>query len=129
MERALALEPDLPEALFPRAMIETNFDYDLKGAAETLRKALALAPQDPTLLGWAGSLAFTRSETEQGVDFIRRAVALDPVNAQARAILANNLSNAGNQEESRAEYRAGHRVESIGAKFLRSHGDDLCFAG
>lgn len=30
---------------------------------------------------------------------------MDPVNARARAILANNLSNAGNQEESRAEYQ------------------------
>src|SRR5215472_275464 len=28
VERALSLEPDLPEALSARAMIETNFDYD-----------------------------------------------------------------------------------------------------
>jgi len=104
VQRALALEPDLPEALFPRAQIETNFDYDFKGAAETLRKALALAPQDPTLLEWGGSLAFTRSQPQQGFDLSRRAVASDPVNAQARAILANSLSNAGNQEEARAEY-------------------------
>src|SRR5216117_3975164 len=41
VERALALEPDLPDALFARATIETNFDYNWKGAAETLRKALA----------------------------------------------------------------------------------------
>jgi adenylate cyclase len=104
VERALAIEPDLPDALYPKAVIETNFDYNWKGAAETLRKALALAPQDPTLLEWAGSLAFTRSQPQQGFDLSRRAVALDPVNAQARAILANSLSNAGNQEESRAEY-------------------------
>src|SRR5213595_1307181 len=58
VERALALEPDLPDALFPLAMMETNFDYNWKDAAETLRKALALAPQDSTLLEWAGSLAF-----------------------------------------------------------------------
>src|SRR5436853_2650970 len=50
VERALSLEPDLPEGLFPRAVIETNFDYDWNGAAETLRKALALTPQDPALL-------------------------------------------------------------------------------
>ena len=31
-------------------MIETNFDYHWKDAAETLRKALALGPQDPTFL-------------------------------------------------------------------------------
>ena len=50
VERALAIEPDLPDALFARATIETNFDYNWNGAAETLRKALALAPQDPALL-------------------------------------------------------------------------------
>src|SRR5258708_786241 len=50
--RALALEPDLPDALFPRATIETNFDYNWKAAAETLREALALTPQDPALLMW-----------------------------------------------------------------------------
>jgi TolB-like protein/Tfp pilus assembly protein PilF len=104
LQRALALEPDLPDALFARATIETNFDYDWKGAAETLRKALALAPQDPTLLMWAGNLAGTRGETTQSLDLFRRAIALDPVNAQARAFLGGTLSVVGQQEEARAEY-------------------------
>jgi len=109
VERALALEPDLPEALFPRAMIETNFDYNWKGAAETLRKALALAPQEPALLMEAGNLAQARGENTQGLDLFRRAVALDPVNAQARAFLAGSLSVAGKQTEARAEY--GREIE------------------
>jgi TolB-like protein/Tfp pilus assembly protein PilF len=104
VQRALALEPDSPDALFPRAMIETNFDYDWKGAAETLRKALALAPQDPALLMEAGNLASARGQTTQALDLFRQAVALDPVNAQARAFLATNLSAAGRQGEARAEY-------------------------
>src|SRR5437764_883958 len=104
LDRALALEPDLPEALFARAMIQTNFDYDWKGAAETLHKALALAPQDPALLEWAGNLAGARGELTQSLDLIRRAVALDAVTAQARAFLASALSQLGRQEESRAEY-------------------------
>src|SRR5438874_8108455 len=104
VERAIAIEPDLPDALYPKAMIETNFDYNWKGAAETLRKALALAPQDPALLMEAGNLAQARGELTQGLDLFRRAVALDPVNAQARAFLANGLSNSGKQEEARAEY-------------------------
>jgi adenylate cyclase len=104
VERAFALEPDLPDALFPRAMIQTNFDYDWKGAAETLRQALALAPQDPALLMEAGNLAGARGETKQGLDLFRRAVALDPVNAQARGFLASSLSVLGHQEEARAEY-------------------------
>lgn len=104
VERALSIEPDLPEALFARATIETNFDNNWKGAAETLRKALALAPQDPALLMEAGNLAQARGEIPQALDLQRRAVALDPVDAQARAFLANILSVAGNQEEARAEY-------------------------
>jgi hypothetical protein len=76
VERAFALEPDLPDALFPRAMIQTNFDYDWKGAAETLRQALALAPQDPALLMEAGNLAGARGETKQGLDLFRRRVNL-----------------------------------------------------
>ena len=104
VERALALEPDLPEALFARATIETNFDYNWKGAAETLRKALTLAPQDPALLMQAGNLAAARGEKTQSLEFDRRAVALDPVNAQARAFLASALSVTGKQEEARAEY-------------------------
>ena len=102
--RALALEPDLPDALYPKATIETNFDYDWKGAAETLRKALALAPQDPALLMWAGNLAAARGEKTESLEFNRRAVALDPVNAQAREFLASALSVTGKQEEARAEY-------------------------
>ena len=104
LERALALEPDLPDALIPRGTIETNFDYNWKGAAETLRKALALAPQDPTLLMWAGNLAGARGEIARALEFNRRAVALDPVNAQARAFLASSLSVSGQQNEARAEY-------------------------
>jgi tetratricopeptide (TPR) repeat protein len=104
VERALALEPDLPEALFPRVTIETNFDYNWKAAAETLDKALALAPQDPALLMWAGNLASARGENTKALEFNRRAVALDPVNAQARAFLASSLSGLGRREEARAEY-------------------------
>jgi adenylate cyclase len=104
VERALALEPDLPDALFARAMIQMNFDYDWKGAGETLRKALAVAPQDPALLAQAGNLAGARGETAPALDFYRRAVAADPVNATYRSYLAGNLVWAKQYEEARAEY-------------------------
>jgi TolB-like protein/Tfp pilus assembly protein PilF len=103
-ERALALEPDLPEALLPRAAIQTNFDYDWQGAAETFRKALVVAPQDPALLAWAGNLAQARGENPQALDLFRRAVALDPVNPQAWSFLAGSLGAAGKSEEARAKY-------------------------
>jgi len=125
VERALALEPDLPDALFARSMIQTNFDYNWKGAAETLRKALALAPQDPALLMQAGNLAAARGEKTQSLEFDQRAVALDPVNAQARAFLASALSAIGKQEEARAEYA---RVIELNPSAPNSHaGVGLCY--
>src|SRR5438034_4505685 len=125
VERALALEPDLPEALFARSMIQTNFDYNWKGAAETLRKALALAPQDPALLMQAGNLAAARGEKTRSLEFDRRAVALDPVNAQARAFLASALSAIGKQEEARAEYA---RMIELNPSAPNSHaGVGLCY--
>jgi TolB-like protein/Tfp pilus assembly protein PilF len=119
LERALVLEPDLPEALFARAMVQTNFDYDWKGAAETLRRALALAPQDSALLMEAGNLANARGEKIQALEFDRRAVALDPVNAQARAFLAGNLSVSGKLGEARTEYE---RVTELNPSAPNSHG-------
>ena len=104
VEKALAIEPDLAEGLSARLVIETNFDYNWKGAAETLRKALAVAPEDPSLLIWAANLASSRGQLTQALEFCRHSVALDPVNAQARAFLASTLSNLGRQEEARAEY-------------------------
>ena len=118
VERALAIQPDLPEALYPRAMIETNFDYNWKGAAETLRRALAVAPQDPMLLLEAGNLAQIRGEIAQASGQFREAVALDPVNAQARAFLASSLANLGKQSDSRAEYE---RVIELNPSAPNSH--------
>jgi serine/threonine-protein kinase len=104
LQKALGIEPDLPEALSSRAIIETNFDYNWKGAAETLSKALNVAPGDPSLLSWAGNLAATRGQLTQALDFYRRSVAVDPVNPLTREFLASVLSVLGHQEEARAEY-------------------------
>jgi len=52
----------------------------------------------------AGNLANARGENTQALDLFRRAVASDPVNAQARGFLAGGLSVLGRQEEARAEY-------------------------
>ena len=103
IEKALVIEPDLADALSARLVIETNFDYNWKGATETLRKALAIAPEDPDLLIRAASLASSRGDLAQALEFCRQSIALDPVNPQAREILAANLSGAGRHEEARAE--------------------------
>ena len=102
--RALAIEPNLPEALLARAKIQLNFDFDWNGAAETVRSALALAPADPALVTAAGTLALARGDTTRAIELYRQAVALDPVNPGARSWLAFNLAVTGRFAEARAEY-------------------------
>jgi serine/threonine-protein kinase len=103
--RALAIEPNLPEALLVRSKIELDFDFDWNGAAETVRSALALAPADPELVTVAGTLALARGDTTRAIELYRQAVALDPVNSVARSWLAFILGITGRLAEARAEYR------------------------
>ena len=102
--RALAIEPNLPEALLARANIQLNFDFDWNGAAETVRSALALAPADPAVVTAAGTLALARGDSTRAIELYRQAVALDPVNPGARSWLAFNLAVTGRFAEARAEY-------------------------
>jgi TolB-like protein/Flp pilus assembly protein TadD len=102
--RALAIEPNLPEALRARATIQLHLDFDWNGAAETVRSALALAPADPAVVTVAGTLALARGDSTRAIELYRQAVALDPVNPGARAWLAFLLAVTGRFAEARAEY-------------------------
>src|SRR5262249_4253313 len=83
-DRALKLDPDLPEALAARFAIQFYFDFDWKGGAATVKRAQALAPSDSLVLISAAQAAAIFGEYSRGVDLARKAVALDPVNAQVR---------------------------------------------
>ena len=102
--RALSIEPNLPAGLLARATIETNFDFNWNGASQSMSKALALAPSDPNILIAAGNLEMARGNTDRSIDLYRKAVDLDPVNAQARGFLAFNLAATRRFAEARAEY-------------------------
>jgi TolB-like protein/Tfp pilus assembly protein PilF len=102
--RALSLEANLPEALLARSEIELKFDFDWKGAAKTLRTALAMAPADPALRIAAGNLELARGDMTRAIDLYRQAVVLDPLNPRARSYLAFNLAVAGQLAEARAEF-------------------------
>ena len=51
----------------PARDIQLSFDFDWKGAAETLRTALALAPADPAIVTDAGTLALAKGDAAQGM--------------------------------------------------------------
>jgi tetratricopeptide (TPR) repeat protein len=101
--RALALEANLPEALRARAHIQLNYDFDWKGADDSLQTALRLAPADSTLFIWAGNVANAKGDVAHATTLYRNAVALDPVNPSARAFLAYHLAVTRQFAEAQAE--------------------------
>jgi TolB-like protein len=102
--QALSIEPDLANGLLSRATIETNFDFNWNAAAQTVSKALALAPADPNILIAAGNLEIARGNTDRAIELFRKAVDLDPVNAQARTFLAFQLAVTKRFAEAQAEF-------------------------
>lgn len=81
VDRALALEPQLPEAHAQRLWHQLVYDWDVAGAEASLREALALAPQDTALLRRAGLLADLRGRFDEAFDCLRRAADQDPLHA------------------------------------------------
>jgi TolB-like protein len=102
--RALSIEPDLTNGLLARAWVETNFDFNWNAAAQTVNKALALAPADPNILISAANLEVARGNTDRAIELYRKAVDLDPVNAQARTFLAFQLAATKRFAEAQAEF-------------------------
>jgi TolB-like protein/Flp pilus assembly protein TadD len=104
-ERALALDPNLAEAHSARMEIQMGYDFDWRGARESLRRALELAPADATLIGNAARLASFYGDLEKAVELGRQAVELDPVNAEIRKYLGTAYSALGRFKEADEERR------------------------
>ena len=69
-----------------------------------MNKALALAPSDPNIVITAANLETARGRMDRTIELYRRAVDLDPVNAQGRSFLAFALTTTKRFAEARTEY-------------------------
>jgi TolB-like protein/DNA-binding winged helix-turn-helix (wHTH) protein len=83
IERALALDPNLPEAYSQMGRLKKYVDFDWAGADESIRRAIALDPGNPEFLDQAASSALTFGRSDEALALARRAVELDPLNASS----------------------------------------------
>src|SRR5262249_27058797 len=86
-----------------RAHIQLSYDFDRKGADNSLQTPLRLAPADSRLFIWAGNVALAKGDAAHAIELYRNAVALDPVNASARAFLGYQLAITRQFAEAQAE--------------------------
>lgn len=105
-ERAVALDPDDPDALSARASARAASARDLEGALADLQRALKAAPADSDLWGDLGLLQDERGAEREAEAAYLRAIALDPEDPVARANYATLLLDMSRVAEARAQAEA-----------------------
>jgi predicted O-linked N-acetylglucosamine transferase (SPINDLY family) len=110
-ERAARLDPKLAAAHGTLGAMLRNTGR-IQEAVESLRAALAIEPNDGAACFHLGMClcAAQGALLQEGLDYLRRAVALTPRNLPAHIQLAWTLAEMGRREEARAAYRAALAV-------------------
>src|SRR5262245_29270873 len=89
VERALSLTPNLAEAHIQMGQLKRLRDYDWAGANASYQRAIALEPGNPEGLRMAAFSAVCLGRFDEALQFARRAIDLDPLNAISWQQLGN----------------------------------------
>jgi TolB-like protein/DNA-binding winged helix-turn-helix (wHTH) protein/Tfp pilus assembly protein PilF len=83
VERALALNPNLAAAHAQMGRLKRQVDFDWIGANASIQRAIALEPGNPDHVRQAAASAAYLGRFDQALQLGRRAVDLDPLNADS----------------------------------------------
>jgi DNA-binding winged helix-turn-helix (wHTH) protein/tetratricopeptide (TPR) repeat protein len=101
-ERALALDPGLAEAHLRLANYRWSVG-DREQGDEHVRTAIALAPENPLVLGYSAGIVAGQGRLDEAIELQQRAVAAEPVSTLSRYNLASFLYLAGRFDESKQQ--------------------------
>lgn len=104
-ERALKLQPELPEALTARGLYHTYVARDPERAIEDLTRALAIAPNDPDSLNSAGLTLRRLGRHDEALESFREAARLSPGQERYAYRYFETLLGLGRLDEAEQERR------------------------
>jgi TolB-like protein/thioredoxin-like negative regulator of GroEL len=99
IDRALSVQPDLPEALIARANWLRNVEWNFTAAQRDLDKAESLQPATADLRFAQFALADGQHRWPEASRLAKECLALDPQNADATVIIAAYFSRRGDFRE------------------------------
>jgi len=110
-EKALAINPDLVEALLALADIQLEYDWNLDLAEKNYLRALEIRPSDAEGLRTYGYFLVTDGRFDEALGYYRKALEVDPLQVRAYYGLSFVLLLAGRYEElpQVADQLAAHR--------------------
>jgi len=118
IQRALAVSPDLSEALAEQAFKLYWFDFDWPGAEREFRRALALNPNVASAHFGLAGLLLNQDRPEEGFVQMRIARELDPMSPVLNTLEASYLLAAGRRDEAGARL---NRALDIAPNFWFAH--------
>lgn len=116
--RALALAPDLAEALAEQGFSRYYFDFDWPGAEQGFRRALAVNPNVAMAHFGLAQLLLTQDRPDEGMRHLRLARELDPMSAFLNALEAGYLLARGERDAARLRLQ---RALDIAPDFYLAH--------
>jgi len=136
VQRALALAPNLAEAVSEKGFNLYYFEFDWPGAEREFRKAVAANPNVAMAHFGLAQLLLTQDRPDEGFVQLRLARELDPMSPFVNALEASYLLASGRREEARArlnrafdiapDFWLAHRT--LGLLQLAEHQPDLAIA-
>jgi TolB-like protein/DNA-binding winged helix-turn-helix (wHTH) protein len=107
VERALALNPNLAAAHAQVGRIKLQVDFDWVGADASFQRAVALEPGNPEIVISAAASAAMLGRFDEALQLGRRAVDLDPLNANSWEGLGETESCMGQLDQAAADVKKG----------------------
>jgi len=111
-EKSIALDPELAAGYLALALVQINQDWDWKGASASLEKARQLTPGSVNVLRIQGYLDRNMGRVDEAIALYRQAIALDPLNSDFHATLADQLYGLGRYEEAKTELTKAEELNS-----------------
>ena len=118
VDRALAVEPNLAEALLALGRLQIWHDFDWRGGKASARRALELAPSSAQGLGFLAECEAAVGNVERALELGRQAITLDPLNPEIRLNHGIFLAQRGPYAEAASEFRRTLEItpNAIGAR-------------
>ncbi len=108
-DKALSLDPELPEGYEARGFLRLGFTFDWDGARSDLQKALALDPGNASTHVWYGELLATLGRLPEAIAEERRAIEIDPLLPEAWIMMTSKLG--ASRKFAEAEEAAARSLE------------------
>ena len=115
--KAIALAPTWGRSYISLSQIEMA-RFDFASAMRAARRAVALSPEDPLVVGVAAAIVGYVENVELGLRLVNRAISLDPLRAGGHANKAFLFTFAGKYREA---IEAGRKALSLDPREISNH--------